>query len=68
MRPASHHKRSPSEHIDEDFSSSSNGGEEYTSTHFDEFSSREGKGCFLESEETWEITSIGGMNYTILPR
>jgi len=55
IHSASHHKRSPSEHSDEDSSSGSDGGEEYSSTHSDECSSDEED---LESEETWEVVSI----------
>ncbi len=57
IRPASHQKRSPREHIDEDSSSGSDGGEEYSSTHVGEYF-RDEEGLRLGSEETWEMISI----------
>lgn len=57
-RAASSHKRSPSEQSDEDTSSGSDGGEEYSPTHFDESSSDEEDGLHPENEETWELISI----------
>jgi hypothetical protein len=67
IHSASHHKRSPNEHSDEDFSSGSDGGEEYSSTHSGEYSSDE-EGLHLESEGTWEVISIWGIHYIILLR
>ena len=57
IRPASQ-KRPPSEHSDPESSSGSDGGEGYSSSHFDESSSDEEEGLHLESEEIWEMISI----------
>ena len=58
LHPASRHRRLPSEHSDEDTSSGSDGGEEYSPSHFDESSSDEEEGLNLEHVETWELISI----------
>jgi hypothetical protein len=55
---ATAHKRSPSDHSEEDTSSGSDGSEEYSPSHFDEFSSDEEDGLGPENEETWDIISI----------
>jgi len=51
-------------HSDEDSSSGSDRGEDYSSTHFGE-SSNDEEALLLESDETWEMISIGGMHYTV---
>ena len=58
IRPASHQKRLSSEPSDEDSSSGSDGGEEYSPAHFDESSSDEEEELHLQSEEIWEMISI----------
>ena len=50
-------KRSLSEHSDEDSSSRSDGGEEYSSTHIGESSGDKQEELHLESEEIWEMIS-----------
>ena len=58
IRPASHQKRLSSEPSDEDSSSGSDGGDEYSPAHFDESSSDEEEALHLQSEEIWEMISI----------
>ena len=58
IRTAAHHKRSPSESSEEDISSGSDGGEEYSSTQFDGDSSDEEEGLHLENRETWELITL----------
>ena len=50
LRSAFHQKRSPSQHSD--------GGGEYSSTHFGESCSDEEEELHMESEETWNVISI----------
>lgn len=57
-RTAAHHTRSPSDTSEEDISSGSDGGEEYSSTQFDGDSSDEEEGLHRENGETWELIEI----------
>ena len=49
ISPASHQKRSPSEHSDGDSGSGSDGGEEFSSTHFGESSINEEEGLHVKN-------------------